>query len=67
MKVCPECRTKNDDLTHFCKKCGLLLTASSLKEKREKVSGGQKKSPWVFISLILIALVLGGVVFWIIH
>ncbi len=67
MKICPECRTKNDDVNNFCKKCGFLMTGSSFKEKREKVSGGHKKSPWVFISFILIALVLGGVAFWIIH
>jgi uncharacterized protein len=29
--------------------------------------GEKKKSPWFFISLIVIAIVLGGVVFWIIH
>jgi len=67
MKVCPECQTKNDDVNNFCKKCGFLITGSSFKEKREKVLGEQKKSPWVFISFILIALVLGGVAFWIIQ
>jgi uncharacterized membrane protein len=29
--------------------------------------GEKKKSPWFFISLIVIAIVLGGVAFWIIH
>ena len=29
MKVCPECRTKNDDVSNFCKKCGFLLSHSS--------------------------------------
>ncbi len=67
MKVCPECRTKNDDLNHFCKKCGFLLTGSSFRERSEKVSGRRKKFPWVFLSLFLIGLVLGGVAFWIIR
>jgi len=67
MKVCPECRTKNDDVSNFCKKCGFLLAGSSFKEKREKVLGEQRKYPWTFISLVVIAVVLGGVVFWIIQ
>ncbi|HUL22846.1 MAG TPA: DUF2318 domain-containing protein [Thermodesulfobacteriota bacterium] len=67
MKVCPECRTKNDDLTNFCKKCGLVLAGPAFKDKREKVLGNEKKSPWVLISLGVIAVVLGGVVFWILE
>ncbi len=67
MKVCPECRTKNDDLNHFCKKCGFLLTGSSFKERKEKVFGVQKRFPWVFLSLLLVGLVLGGVAFWVIR
>ncbi len=67
MKVCPECRTKNDEVSNFCKKCGFLMAGSSFKDKREKVLGEKKKSPWFFISLIVIAVVLGGVAFWIIH
>jgi uncharacterized membrane protein len=43
------------------------MTSSSFKDKREKVLGGKKKSPWFFISLILIGVVLGGVTFWIIQ
>src|SRR4030043_1221471 len=67
MKVCPECRTKNDDVSNFCKKCGFLMTGSSFKDKREKVLGEKKKSPWLFDLLIVIAVVLGGVAFWIIQ
>ena len=67
MKVCPECRTKNDDVNNFCKKCGFLLSGSSFKDKREKVLGEKKKSPWMFISLIIIAFVLGGIAYWIIQ
>ncbi len=67
MKVCPECRTKNDDLNHFCKKCGFLLTRASFKEGKEKVFGRQKRFPWVLLSLLLVGLVLGGVAFWIIR
>ncbi len=43
------------------------MTGSSFKEKREKALGGHKKSSWVFISFIVVALVLGGAAFWIIH
>jgi uncharacterized membrane protein len=43
------------------------MAGSSFKDKREKVLGEKKKSPWFFISLIVIAVVLGGVAFWIIH
>jgi len=64
MKVCPECRTKNEDANNFCKKCGFLMVGSSFKDKREKVLDEKKKSPRIFISLIIIALVLGGVTFW---
>ncbi|HVP79255.1 MAG TPA: DUF2318 domain-containing protein [Thermodesulfobacteriota bacterium] len=67
MKVCPECRTKNDDLTNFCKKCGLVLAGPAFKDKREKVLGNEKKSPWVLISLGVIVVVLGGVAFWILE
>jgi hypothetical protein len=67
MKVCPECRTKNDDVNNFCKKCGFLLAGPAFNEKREKVLGERKRSPWVFISLIVIAFALGGVAFWIIE
>jgi len=67
MRVCPGCRTKNEDASHFCKKCGFLLAGSSFQEKREKVLGEKKKTPWVFISLIVIAFALGGVAFWIVQ
>ena len=43
------------------------MAGSSFKDKKEKVLGEKKKSPWFFISLIVIAVVLGGVAFWIIH
>lgn len=43
------------------------MAGSSFKEKREKVLGEKKKSPWVLISLIVGAFVLGGVAFWIIQ
>ena len=67
MKVCPECQTKNDDASNFCKKCGLLLNGPAFKEKKERVLGERKKSPWRLISLGVIVVVLGGVAFWIIE
>jgi len=66
VKICPGCRTKNEDVSNLCEKCGFLLAGSSFKEKREKVLGGKKKSPWGLLSLILIVVVLGGIAFWII-
>ena len=66
MKVCPECRTKNENVNTSCKKCGFLFSNSSLKDKREKVLG-KKKTPWVWITLIIVAFVAGGVAFWIIQ
>ncbi len=67
MKECPECRTKNEDLSNFCKKCGLLLSGPAFKEKKEKVLGEGKKSPWGLISVGVIVVVLGGVAFWILE
>ena len=66
MKVCPQCQTKNDDASNSCKKCGFLMARSNFKDKREKVLG-EKKSPRILISLIIIALLLGGGVFWLIQ
>jgi hypothetical protein len=66
MKVCPQCQTKNDDASNSCKKCGFLMAGSSFKDKREKVLG-EKKSPRILISLIIIALLLGGGVFWVVQ
>lgn len=67
MKVCPECRTKNNDGDNFCKKCGCPISDSSFQDKREKVLGEKKKSPWMFISLIVIAFGLGGIAYWILQ
>jgi uncharacterized membrane protein len=41
------------------------MAGSSFKDKREKVLDEKKKSPRIFISLIIIALILGGVAFWV--
>lgn len=42
------------------------MAGSNFKDKREKVLG-EKKSPRILISLIIIALLLGGGVFWLIQ
>jgi uncharacterized membrane protein len=67
MKLCPECRTKNDDASHFCEKCGFLLAGAVFKEKSEKVLGKKKKTPSLLISFVVMVIVLGGVAFWIIE
>ena len=68
MRTCPKCQTKNQDSNNFCKKCGIPLSDSSFQDKKEKVLGERKrKSYWIPISLALIAIVLGGVGYWIIQ
>ncbi|MCJ7642626.1 MAG: Fe-S-containing protein [Desulfobacterales bacterium] len=67
MKMCSKCQTKNDDVSRFCKQCGTQFSDPSLHEKREKVLGGQKKSPWKLVVLILAVFVLGGIAYWIIQ
>jgi len=67
MKRCPKCQTKNEDSSNFCKQCGSELSSSSFEDKKEKVLGEQKKKfPWMFVSLIVVAFVLGGVAYWLI-
>jgi uncharacterized membrane protein len=67
MKLCVKCQAKNEDSSNFCKECGTKL-AGSFEDKREKVLGGkQERSRWVFLSLIVIAVALGGVAYWIIQ
>ncbi len=67
MKECPECRSKNEDASHFCKKCGFLLAGPLFKEKSEKVLGKKKRTPSLLISLIVMVILIGGVAFWIIE
>ena len=64
MKKCPKCQTKNDDSSNFCKQCGSELSSPSFQDKREKVLGEQKKNfPWMPLSLIIFALILGGIAY----
>lgn len=65
VKICPECRTKNDDFDHFCKKCGFLLSNSSLKEKKEKVLA-KNRLPRMWIVFVIAVFALGAA-FWIIE
>jgi hypothetical protein len=68
VRACPKCQTKNEDSSFFCKKCGFKLSDSQFKDKKEKVLGEQKKkSPWMFVSLIIIAIALGGLAYWLIR
>jgi hypothetical protein len=69
MRVCPKCQTKNQDSSNFCKKCGEKFSnGPSFQEKREKVMGEKKgKSLWMLVSLVVAAVVLGGVAYWIIQ
>jgi len=65
MKVCPECQAKNEETNNFCKKCGFHMVDSAFKDKRERVLDEKKRFPRILLALILIALLLGGITFWI--
>lgn len=68
MKPCPKCQTKNQDSSNFCKKCGFKLSDSSFEDKKEKVLGEQRRNPyWIPISLVIVAIVLGGIGYWVIR
>src|SRR4030042_5494698 len=67
MKVCPKCQAKNDDASRFCKQCGVQFSDPSLQKKREKVLGGQKKTPWKLIIMIVSVFVVGGIAYWVIE
>ncbi len=68
MKTCPKCQTKNQVSSNFCKKCGFKLSDSSFQDKKEKVLGEKKRNPyWIPVSLAIVAIVLGGIGYWIIQ
>jgi hypothetical protein len=67
MKACPKCKTKNQESSRFCKKCGFQLSGSSFQDKKDKVLGEKKKNFWIPISLAVFAIVLVGVGYWIIE
>jgi hypothetical protein len=68
MKACPKCQVKNQDSSRFCKKCGSSLSNSTFQDKKEKVLGEKKGKPfWFPLSLALIAILLGGVGYWIVQ
>jgi hypothetical protein len=67
MKACPKCQTKNQESSTFCKKCGVNLAGTQFQDKKEKVLGEKKKSSRTMISLVLVAVALGGLAYWIIQ
>lgn len=68
MKICPNCKTKNQDSNNFCNKCGFKLLASEFQEKKEKILGERKKKPyWIPIIFGTIAIILVGVGYLIIQ
>ncbi len=68
MRACPKCQTKYQESSNFCKKCGFKLAGSTFQDKKEKVLGEKKGKPlWLLVSLVVIAVGLGGVAFWIIQ
>jgi uncharacterized protein len=66
MKTCSKCKTKNDDSSRFCKECGGPLSGSAFQDKKEKVLGEKRKAPWMTVSLIVAALALAGVAYWVV-
>ena len=67
MKAGPKCQAKNQESNTFCKKCGVKLSGTQFQDKKEKVLGEKKKSSWTMISLIIVAVALGGIAYWIIE
>jgi len=68
MKTCPKCQTKNQESSNFCKKCGSKITGCTFQDKKETVLGEKKgKSPRMLVSLVIIALALGGFAYWLIQ
>ena len=67
MKACPKCHAKNEESSNFCKKCGFKISGHQFQDKQEKVLGGKKKSSWAIVSLVMGAIALGGIAYWIIQ
>ncbi len=67
MKACPKCQAKNEESSNFCKKCGSRISGSQFQDKKEKVLGGKKKSSWAIVSLVVGAIALGGIAYWIVQ
>jgi uncharacterized protein len=68
MKACSKCQTKNQGSSEFCRKCGVKLSGSTFEDKKEKVLCEKKgKPPWVMVSLVAIAIALGGIAYWLIR
>ena len=67
MRVCPKCQAKNEESSNFCKQCGVQISGPQFKDKKERVLGEKKKSRWVLISLVIVAMGLGGVAYWLIR
>lgn len=68
MKACPKCQMHNEDSSNFCKKCGFKISNVSFQDRKEKVLGEQERRfPWMLLSLIIIAIALGGIAYWLIR
>jgi hypothetical protein len=68
MKACPKCRAENEESNRFCKKCGIELSDATFQQKKEKVVGAKKGRPsWSLILLIVVAIALGGMAYWIVQ
>jgi len=68
MRECPKCQTKNEESNRYCKECGFQLSGSQFQDKKEKVLGAKKKKfPWVLVTLVIVAIGLGGFAYWLIQ
>jgi len=59
---------KNEESNNFCKQCGVQLFGSQFQEKKAKVLAGKEgKFPWLLVSLVIVAIALAGIAYWLIQ
>jgi hypothetical protein len=63
MKVRPECQTKGQESSDSCEKCGLEFARVSFQDKKERVLGEKRRTPWLQVSAFVLAIGLGGVAY----
>ena len=62
MKICNNCKTKNDDAAKFCRSCGKLLDVQEELAATKTESTNSGSSSIVIIVIIYIIVLAGGVI-----